>query len=101
VRGSVVQLQTFLTSALDGGEWLASRLDRFTPGETIPGANWLGGWGGPQSLLDAVAKIKSPCSCWKSNQGLPASSLVTILTELPGYRLPAGNELSIDITEHF
>jgi len=27
-----VQLHTFLTSALDGGEWWASRLGRFTPG---------------------------------------------------------------------
>jgi len=32
--------------------------------------------------LDAVAKTTNPCSCRESNPGRPASSLVTILTEL-------------------
>jgi hypothetical protein len=33
------------TSALDGGEWLASRPGRaFTPGERTPGTHWTGGW---------------------------------------------------------
>jgi hypothetical protein len=31
--GSEVIAPTLLTSALDGGEWLVSRLGRFTPGE--------------------------------------------------------------------
>jgi hypothetical protein len=30
------ELQLFLTSALDGGEWLASLPDRFTHGEIVP-----------------------------------------------------------------
>jgi hypothetical protein len=34
----------FLTSALDGSEWSASRLGSFTPGERAPGAHWIGGW---------------------------------------------------------
>jgi hypothetical protein len=34
----------FLTSALDGGEWSASRPYRFTPGERAPGTHWIGGW---------------------------------------------------------
>jgi hypothetical protein len=34
----------FLTSALAGGEWSASRLGRFTPGERATGTNWIGGW---------------------------------------------------------
>jgi hypothetical protein len=33
-----------LTSALDGGEWSASRLGRFTPRERVPGTHWKGGW---------------------------------------------------------
>jgi hypothetical protein len=32
-----------LTSALDGGEWSASSLDLFTPGEGIPVTYWIGG----------------------------------------------------------
>jgi hypothetical protein len=40
----------FLTSALDGGEWLGSRPDRFTPG-----THWMG-WlcGLTRTDLDAV-----------------------------------------------
>jgi hypothetical protein len=38
-----------LTSALVGGEWLASRLGRFTPGERAPGIHWIGGWVGPRA----------------------------------------------------
>jgi hypothetical protein len=33
-----------LTSALDGGEWLASRLGCLTPRERAPGTHWIGGW---------------------------------------------------------
>jgi hypothetical protein len=33
-----------LTSALDGGEWSASRTGRFTPRERAPGTHWMGGW---------------------------------------------------------
>jgi hypothetical protein len=40
----------FLTSALDGGEWSASRPDRFTPGERSPGTHWIGGLVGPQPV---------------------------------------------------
>jgi hypothetical protein len=39
-----LQSTIFLTSALTGDEWLASRPGRFTPGERAPGA-----LGGPQS----------------------------------------------------
>jgi hypothetical protein len=33
----------FLTSALFGGEWLASRPGLFTPGERALGTHWMGG----------------------------------------------------------
>jgi len=46
-------VHTFLTSALDGDEWLASRPGRFTPG-----THWIGGWLGRKAGLDAVAKKK-------------------------------------------
>jgi hypothetical protein len=49
----------FLTSALDGGEWSASCLCCFTPGETAIGTHWIGGWVGPRTGLDAVEKRKA------------------------------------------
>jgi hypothetical protein len=45
-----------LTSALDEGEWSASRPGRFTPRERAPGTHWIGGWVGPGAVLDAVVK---------------------------------------------
>jgi hypothetical protein len=44
----------FLTSALDGGEWSASRPCCFTTGEIAPGTHWVRGWVGPRAGLDAV-----------------------------------------------
>jgi hypothetical protein len=62
-----------LTSALDGGEWSASRPGRFTPRERAPGTHWIGGWVGPRAVLDAVVKRKIPTSHWESN---PRTSIV-------------------------
>jgi len=53
-----VGVDEFLTSALHGGEWLVSRPGRFTPGESAPGTQWIGGWVGLRASLDAVAKRK-------------------------------------------
>jgi hypothetical protein len=38
-----VQIQVFLTSALVGGEWLDSRIGRFTPGVKASLTYWIGG----------------------------------------------------------
>jgi hypothetical protein len=48
----------FLTSALDGVEWSASRPGGFTPGEIGPGTYWIGGWVGPRAGLGVVEKRK-------------------------------------------
>jgi hypothetical protein len=48
----------FLTSAPVRDEWSASRPSRFTPGESAPGAHWIGGWVGPRVSLDNVEKRK-------------------------------------------
>jgi hypothetical protein len=56
--GVGVYIHIFLTSALAGGEWSASRPGRFTPGETAPGTHWIGGWVGPRTSLDDVKKRK-------------------------------------------
>jgi hypothetical protein len=53
-----VQIHIFLTSALDGGEWSASRPGRFTPGERALSTHWIGGWVGPTAGLDDVENIK-------------------------------------------
>jgi hypothetical protein len=45
-----------LTSALDTGEWSASRPGRFTSGERAFGTHRIGGWVGPSAGLDAVGK---------------------------------------------
>jgi hypothetical protein len=60
-----------LTSALDGGEWSASRPSRFTPRERAPGTHWIGDWVGPRTVLDAVVKRKVPSSRRESNPRTP------------------------------
>jgi hypothetical protein len=56
-----------LTSALDGGEWSASRPGRYTSRERAPGTHWIGGWVGPRAGLDAVAKRRIPSPRRESN----------------------------------
>jgi hypothetical protein len=60
-----------LTSALDGGEWSASRPGRFTSKERAPGTNWIEGWVGPRAVLDAVVKRKIPSPRQESNSRTP------------------------------
>jgi hypothetical protein len=50
----------FLTSALDGGEWSASRTGRFTTGEIALGTYCTESCVGPTSGLDAAAKKVIP-----------------------------------------
>jgi len=59
-----------LTSALDGGEWSASRPSRFTPKERTPCTHWIGVWVGPRTGLDAVLR-KLPSSCQELNADHP------------------------------
>jgi hypothetical protein len=42
-EGVIIYLQLFLTSAIDGGGWSASRPGYFTPLEEIPNTPWVGG----------------------------------------------------------
>jgi hypothetical protein len=39
IRGSENIVPSFLNSAVDGGEWPASRSDRFSSGERAPGTH--------------------------------------------------------------
>jgi len=47
-----------LNLRVGGGEWSASRPDRFTTEERGLGTHCTGGWVGPRAGLDKVAKIK-------------------------------------------
>jgi hypothetical protein len=71
------QLHVFLTSAVGGGEWLASRSCSFTPGERVSDTRWIGGCVGPRVGLDAVAKIKIPFIV-SSGNGTPVVQPVTL-----------------------
>jgi len=46
----------FLTSALDWGEWSASRPGRFTSRERVPDTRWIWGLVGLRAVLDAVVR---------------------------------------------
>jgi hypothetical protein len=46
------------TSALDGGEWSASRPGRFIRRERAPGTHWIGGWVGRIAGPHPVVKIE-------------------------------------------
>jgi hypothetical protein len=61
----------YLTSTLDGGEWLASRPGSFIPRERAPGAHWIGGWVSPRDVLDSVFKRKIPSPRQESNPRTP------------------------------
>jgi hypothetical protein len=60
-----------LTSALDGGEWSASRHGRFTSRERAPGTLLIGGWVGSRTILDPVVKRKIPSPRRESNPRTP------------------------------
>jgi hypothetical protein len=63
------------SSALDGGEWSASRPGRaLSPGKRTPGTHCTGGWVGPRAGLDTEVRGKKLYLCRGSNPGRPASS---------------------------
>jgi hypothetical protein len=66
---------TYLTSALEGGEWSASRPGRaLPPGKEPPGTHCTGGWVGPTAGMDAGVRGKILCLCRGSNPGRPVRS---------------------------
>jgi hypothetical protein len=63
-EGMEVQLHVFLTSALDEGEWSASRPGRFT---LAPSIGHVRGWMGLRAGLDATETRNISCPCLESN----------------------------------
>jgi hypothetical protein len=71
----------FLTSALDGGEWSASRPGRFTPEERAPDTHWLGHQVGPKSRSGNWGKKKLTLQGIEPQYpGCPTRSVATILS---------------------
>jgi hypothetical protein len=63
---------SYSTSALDGGEWSASRPGRaLAPGERTHGTHCTGGWVGPRAGLDTENWGKILCPCRGSNPDRP------------------------------
>jgi hypothetical protein len=85
--GVDVLIHIFLTSALAGGEWSASRPGRFSGGERAPSTHWIGGWVDPRAGLDDVEKILDPTG---TRTPTPRSSspepvaIPTTLSRIPG-----------------
>jgi hypothetical protein len=59
VYGEWRYIHVFLTSALDGGEWLGSRPGRFIPRERAPVTHRIGGWVSPEAMV-VKRRIPSP-----------------------------------------
>jgi hypothetical protein len=59
-EGVDVYTQAFLTSALAGGEWSATRPGRFNTEERATITHFIGGWVGPRTGLKDVEKILAP-----------------------------------------
>jgi len=57
--GSVGIALLIFTSALDGGEWSASRPVRCIPRDRAPVTHWIGGWVGPRAVLTNTLQIPS------------------------------------------
>jgi hypothetical protein len=55
-EGMDLLIHVFLTAALVGGAWSASRPGRFIPGEKAACTHWIGGWLDPRAGLDDLEK---------------------------------------------
>jgi len=61
--GVEVQIHALLTSAVDGGEWSGSCTSWFTQEVRALDNRWTGGWMGPRTGLDSVAKRNKSHHC--------------------------------------
>jgi hypothetical protein len=78
--GVDVQIHIFLTSALAGAEWSASR-----PGCFTPGINCIGGWVDPRAGLDNVENI---LGCYQDSNSNP-SVIQPVASHYTKYTIPA------------
>jgi hypothetical protein len=106
--GVPVQIHIFLTSALVGGEWSASRHRHFDPRERAPGTHWIGGWVGPRASLDDMEKKKFLTVLGLKLQPLLLSkpiaiAILTTLSRLPSIQCKGVNwcTISTHLIIHF
>jgi hypothetical protein len=59
IEGVEIIATPFLTSALVGAEWSASRPFRFATREMARGTHWIGGWVGPEAVRTPWRREKS------------------------------------------
>jgi hypothetical protein len=89
-----VQCHALLTSAVEGGEWSASRTGRFTSEERVPGIHWIESWVVPRTGLVAVEKRKIPSHCQESNTRTPIVQAVA--SHYTDWATPALNEKHVN-----
>jgi hypothetical protein len=102
-----VWLHTFLTSALDGGDWSASRPGRYMPVEALPvRVVYEGGWAsGPVWTRGRRERKSLPCSYAEWNPGRPTHivslyidwaipALKSVGEMEEGFQIPVGRWLS-------
>jgi hypothetical protein len=65
--GVWIQLDVYLASALDEGEWSASHRGLFTPGKGVPGTSYVGGRLDCRADVGCMKKRKISCFCWESS----------------------------------
>jgi hypothetical protein len=82
--GVDILIHIFLTSSLAGGEWLASRSGRFTPG-----TYWIGGWVDPRAGPDDVEKRKL---LPHRDSNSDPSVVYPVASRYTDYAIPAPNE---------
>jgi len=87
-----------LTRELDGGEWSASRLGRFTTTERASCTHWIGGRVGPRVVLDAVVKRKIPNLCRKLN---PRTRIVQPVASRYGSRIRRFNTADAMVSQPY
>jgi hypothetical protein len=88
-----------LTSALDRGEWSASRPGHFIHRKRAPGTHWIGGWVGSRAVLDAVVKRKIPSPRRESNPRTPI--IQTVAQRYTDWAITATNYLNKNIRLYF
>jgi hypothetical protein len=81
-----VKIHIFLTSALVGVEWSASRPCRFNPRKRTPSTHWIGGWADPRASLDDLERENSYPHLDSNSDPLIVQSVTSRYTD---YAIPA------------
>jgi hypothetical protein len=78
--GIEVQLHSFLSMVIDGGDWSASPCSRFTSGVRGPGNHLVGGWWAPEKTM---IFFNEENGLWKTKHDCLASHNISIAIPFP------------------